>query len=253
MKINKITSIICILITIISGIVIMLIEVFAPQFAENTVIQSLLSGIFTGFTVSVVTSLIGYFYERSKIIENIDNNIKSLYINMSYISRLIGYFLPYIHNATDLSKLPFKEISRLSKLNVDFLEGMNLGLFTPFFTKSKIAKIYSQLNDFKNKAYNIKSIIMDIELQTLDYTSKDLQLQNNQLRGMLINPIDIDNLKELKNLINLRTAKLHEHITAQTLELEKIAISFYDFKCGKQSWNSIKEQLMLQIENIVRK
>ena len=67
MKINRITILVCLAAIFFSGV--------AAIKVQNTMIQGILSGIFTGFIVSLVTSIIGYFHEREKILEKTDNNI----------------------------------------------------------------------------------------------------------------------------------------------------------------------------------
>ena len=123
MKINKITMITCAIITLFSGL--------AVFFCDNELIQSIFGGHFTGLIASLVISIIRYFHERNIILEKTDSNIKSLYINMMVLSKIIGNILPQIHKAASMEPLPFKNISRLSELSVGFSEKMDLGLFSP--------------------------------------------------------------------------------------------------------------------------
>jgi len=253
MKVNKITVIICTGFTALFALLIIFIELYATQFACYAILQSILSGLFTGFIASLTISIIGYWHERSIIIEKTDGNIRSLYANMKVISKLIGDILPQIHTETNLSMLHFERISGLSSLNVDFISEMHLNLFNPFCKKKKLSKVFIQLNDFQQAVYNIKNISMDIQIKTLEYTNQLLKLRNSETCGIKTAPNDIRYLNELKNLINIKTAKFHEYTTAQTIELEKIAKIFYDCKRNKQTWDTIKSNLMLQIEDIVRK
>ena len=245
MKINKTTMITCIVITILSGLSILLFD--------NAMIQNISSGIFTGFIASLVISIIGYFHERNIILEKTDNNIKSLYINMMVLSKIIGSALPQIHKATAMESLPFKNISGLSELNVGFSEKMDLGLFSPIWKRGKLARIYAKLIEFQQVLYNIKNISVNLQAQTMEFTIKSLELQNAQMRGIQPNTTEFDHIAELKNLINIRTAKLHEYVTGQALELEKIAKSFYDYKNRKCPWEMIKANLMVQVEDIVKR
>lgn len=245
MKINKTTMITCIVITILSGLAILLFD--------NALIQNISSGIFTGFIASLVISIIGYFHERNIILEKTDNNIKSLYINMMVLSKIIGSALPQIHNATAMESLPFKNISGLSELSVGFTEKMDLGLFCPFWKHGKLARIYLELIEFQQVLYNIKNITANLQAQTMEFSIKTLELQNTQLRGMQPSPTDFESIDDLKNLINIRTAKLHEYVTSQALELERIAKSFYTYKSRKYPWEKIKANLTLQIEDIVKR
>lgn len=56
----------------------------------------------------------------------------------------------------------------------------------------------------------------------MEFTIKSLELQNAQMRGIQPSPTEFEYIAELKNLINIRTAKLHEYVTGQALELEKL-------------------------------
>lgn len=56
MKINKITLFICTVLTIISGLAIILVDSIVPDSVDTSLYQSVASGIFTGFIVSLVIS-----------------------------------------------------------------------------------------------------------------------------------------------------------------------------------------------------
>ena len=245
MKINKITLITCVVISLLSGVTIL--------FFDNTLIVNISSGLFTGFIASFVISIIGYFHERNIILEKTDNNIKSLYINMMVLSKIIGNVLPQIHKADSMEPLPFKNISGLSELSVSFSEKMDLGLFSPIWKWGKLARTYAELIEFQQALYNIKNISVNLQAQTMEFTVKNLELQNAQIRGIQPNSTEFEYINELKNLINIRTAKLHEYVTGQVLELEKIAKSFYGYKDRKRPWEMIKAHLMVQVEDIVKR
>lgn len=254
MKINKNITIVCSVVILIGTIVLSIGIVFYKQFFDRVGIESIITSIFigiiTGLIVSTVMAFIGYFHERAIIIGKIDFNIKSLFINMVVLSKMLEAILPQIHPTTDLSILPFKNISGLSALNLDFVEKMELHMFNAFFPNGKFSKIDSQLIEFDQTIYNIKSISMNLEIKVLEYQNLYLQIQKIQLIGMQPNFIDLQNLDNLKNYINIRTAKFHEYITGKTIELEKIAESFYKNK--NISWRDIKSNLLTQAENILK-
>lgn len=252
MKINKITLLVCAVLTVLSGFAMMMIEYKVPDSVDTSLYQGIVSGIFTGFIVSLVISIIGYFHERNVILEKADSNIKSLYINMMVLTKVIGSTLPQIHKAVSMESLPFKNISGLSELNVSFSEKMDLGLFSPICKRGRLSKIYTNLINFQNVLYNIKNISMNLQAQTMEFTIKTLELQRTQLQGIQVPPTELEYINELRNAINIRTAKFHEYVTSQTLELEKIAKSFYGYKERKHPWETIKAGLMLQIEDIVK-
>lgn len=253
MKINKITLFVCAVLTIVSGVTMIVIESTIPDSIDTSLCQSVVSGIFTGFIVSLVISVIGYFHERNILLEKADSNIKNLYINMMVLSKIIGSVLPQIHKTASMEPLPFKNISGLSELSVGFSEKMDLGLFSPIWKPGKLAQIYAELIEFQQVLYNIKNISVNLQAQTMEFTIKSLELQNAQMCGGQPNPTEFEHINELKNLINIRTAKLHEYVTGQTLELEKIAKSFYSYKNRKCPWEMIKANLMVQVEDIVKR
>lgn len=253
MKINKITAIICGILTILSGVGIVLISLFAPKTAGYDAIQGIISSIFGGFVVSLVVPTINYFHERDVIMENTSSGIQSLYINLYVISKMVGKILPQIPFAIELELFSFKQVYELSTLNVDFLKYMNLNLFNPFFKSGKFSQAYSELKEFQQTGYNIKNISTSLYGQVQDYNIKILTLQNNVARGMLVDPTTTNNMALEKNAINVRTAKFHEYVTSQLFELEKIAKLFYASKGGKQSWKDIKPALLQQAEEIMRR
>lgn len=252
MKISKNTAIACAVAIMLSGIIVIFLGYFAPQTIGCNTIQNIMLGIFSSSIISFVISFVGYFHERSSIIERTENNIKSLYINMCVLSKITGDTLQQIHVASDLSILPFDNISRLSALNVDFLNDMNLGLFHPFFRYGQLAKVYTDLIEFQQIAYNIKNISMNLQAQALEYSNQYLKMRNDEAFGIQPNPIIVQNLDALKNVLNIKTAKFHEYTTGRILELEKVIKIFYEHRGKKQSWENVKTNLLMQVEEIVR-
>ncbi len=253
MKINRITAIICGILTILSGAGTVLMELFAPQTAPYIAMQGFVSSIFSGLIVSLVVPTIGYFYERNIIFEKTDSNIRSLYINMYIISQKIGKILPQIPFTTRMEPLFFKQIYELSALNIDFFKDMNLHSFVPFFKRGKFALIYEELQEYQQTVYNIRNISTNLYGQTQEYDIQFLCMQYNQMAGVPVDPDSNVILQNFKNTINVRTAKFHEYTTGQLYELEKIAKVFYSNKGRKQSWEDIKPVLMQQVEEIMRR
>ncbi len=246
MKVNKITIIACLIAALTSGVAIIFLSNFST-------LQNIVMGIFTSSIVSCIIALVNYFHEKNCIIEKTDNNLRSLYINISVLSKIIEKVLTQIHDTDILSNLMFNNIAGLSAFNVDFLNNMNLGLFDPFINSGKLNKAFLCLSEFQQTSYNIKSISANLQIQVLDYDNKFMRFQNNLAKGGPLDRIEAKAIDELKNVINIKTAKLHEYTTGKTLELEKIAIDFYNRKNNKQKWQEIKSSLLIQIEDIIRK
>lgn len=239
MKVNKITTIVCLLMTIISGVLLF--------YKDNVMLQSILSGIFTGFIVSLVVAVIGYFHERAKIIKAVEENIKSLFLNITVMSKILGKVLPQIHNSVAIQDLPFSNVYSLSGLNPEFIEKMNLGLYSPVFPKSTKTIVCKSLIAFRQTTYKIKNCSSNLTRQVLNYNILLLEIQKNQMMGMQTNPMQEKNLDDLKNLINISTARLHEYTTVQSLEIGKIAKYFF----GDKVWKDIEARLLIEVEDIL--
>ena len=93
---------------------------------------------------------------------------------------------------------------------------------------------------------------MNLQAQALEYSNQYLKMRNDEMYGMQTNPMVIQNLDALKNVINIKTAKFHEYTTGKSIELEKIIKVFYEYIGDKQSWEEIKSSLLMQIEEIVK-
>lgn len=256
MKINKKTFLVCTLLVIVFGLGIAILNIIANEEAVLVnIFHDIFMGVFTGAIVSGVVALIGYFHERRSILERTNDNLKSLYINLLVQSKIIGDDLQYIHTATDFSGFHFSTISGLSTLNITFLNEMNIQLYSPFQVcgkgVDKFSEDYLKLYDLKQSFYNIKHIAMDLEILTLEYTNKALKIKTDQGSGIQISKEREQDLDMHKNLINIRTAKFHEYVTSKLLELESLANSFY--KHSKNKWDDIKKNLLLQVEDIMRR
>lgn len=253
MKINKVTAIALGVLTLLTGLGTLLMALFAPQTTGYTAIQGIISSVFSGFIVALVVPTIGYFHERTVIIEKTDSSIQALYVNMYVVSREIGKALSQIPSAIRMEAVPFKNISEMSSLNIDFIKEMNLNLFIPFFKHGKWNRVYDELREFRETIYNIRNISTSLCSQTMEYDIQYLTIQNNLMKGIPVDPTNSMALDTLRNAINIRTAKFHEYTTGQLFELEKIAKVFYASKHGKQSWEDIKPILLQQVEEIMRR
>lgn len=70
--------------------------------------------------------------------------------------------LPQIHNSSVIPDLPFKNVSGLSQLNYEFIEKMNLGLYSPVFP---IGKKLLYAKDYKS--FSKQPTILEIILSSL--------------------------------------------------------------------------------------
>lgn len=244
MKINRNTAFICVALIVISCVCLFI-------FGDNNALLGVFTGIFTGFIVSFVISIINYLYEREKLFETIDNNLSGIYINIKTMSNILDDFLPLIYNSYYIQDYSIKNVVSLSSLNIDYSEKMNLGLFSPFFKSCKKAGVISKLNDYKSIIYNFKRISIELDMKIAEYNLMQSNKNNAQMQGMTFN-INDKYIDDIKNYINIRTAKFHEYTESSVIALEKMAKEFYTY-CKKKSWDDVKKDLTLQVNEILMK
>lgn len=210
--------------------------------------SSILSNIFTGFIVSTVVALIGYFHEKQKIINNIYDNIDSLYINLVAIKDITGKIVPQVATANDLTKLEYCIIESLTSLNIEFMKKMELKFYNGFFSNSKLSKVIKEFINYKNELYNLKQLAFELYSSTLKY---ELQVKNIKLQEIEASTDEI--LGQYKNTINIKTAKLHEYEASLIIQLDKLAEEFYKCNKPKLNWNELKADLQQQADLVTKR
>lgn len=140
----------------------------------------------------------------------------------------------------------------LASLNSEFLEKMNLGLYKPFYSISKKSSVCKKLIEFNIVICTIKNYSSNLEAQVLNYSILLLEIQKNQMMGMPANPMQEKSLNDLKNSINISTAKLLEYTAMQSIEISKIAQEFFGHKKKRLYWEDIRARLLVEAENIVK-
>lgn len=246
MKVNKTTIYVCCLALIVLTVILMFSEFI------TTTIQEMISGVFTGFIVSLVILFVGYFHEKNKILDQTERNLKSLYISMHILSKITGNISQQIYTTYNLSSLQFGLIPKMAEQSIEFMNNMGLGMFDPFCDKGYTSVAFDRLTLLQQKIYTVKNISMNLEVTTLKHTLKVNQIETLLKRGEIVPQNTTEEVNVLKNFVNIRTAKLHEYETSITLELEDIAQTFYKCDEIKDSWQDVKENLLKQIEEITR-
>lgn len=245
MKVNKITVIACSISILISGIGIILLKSF-------TTWQNIVMGIFTSSVVSCIIALINYFHERNIIIENIDNNIKNLYINMSLMFKVLEKTIPQIKNCLYFQDAFFNYILMLSEKNVEFLNDMKLGLFNPFFKDTKLYNICIQLLRFEDITYYLKNNVGNIRNQEAECNYELSFYNNTSNQSIFANQFYPPELLGFREQIITATAQLQEFVKVKLMDLENISADFYNRKFSREHWDTVKSNLLNQIENIIK-
>ena len=231
MKVNKITTIICFGIAIILSIPILLN-------IDNQIIMNISYGLFTGTIVSAIISLIAYFSEKEKLISLAKSNLNSLYLNLLTMSNEVGKNINLIFESEYIEEFHFKNAYDLSELNIKFISNINLEMYSPFYPKSRTAKVFEMLKEFKLDTYIIRKIAFDLNSNVLIY---DLEYTESK-----------PNISQRKNAINIRNAKFHEYLKSKIIEIDKIGNILYKQKKNNMNWNNIKNVLCLEAEDILK-
>ena len=144
MRANRVTSIMCLFLAVVFGVATVTLQDISAG------ISSVISNVFTGFFVSSVLALIGYFYEKEKILNKTESNLLGLYINMIVTKEVTGNKLGQFSNVLKLSDLRFGDITSSARLNVTFMEDMEVSItiaksstfFTSFHSCGSIRGIF---------------------------------------------------------------------------------------------------------------
>ncbi|GKX31406.1 hypothetical protein SH1V18_38860 [Vallitalea longa] len=237
MKINKKTSIICIIISIIFGTLTFILQ------QCNELSLSIVASIFASFIVSTVVALIGYFHEREKILNDINDNMRSLYINLLAIKDIMGKIVPEVASITDLRELDYNIIESLASLNIEFMQKMGLEYYNGFSKSSKLPEIINELISFKKEQYKLKYLVTNLYKDTLNYELNEFKIKNVRLQGTKIPTDSVSNQTDYKNFINIKTAKLHEYVAGLIIQLNKLAEEFNKCNRSKLKWSEFKDDL----------
>ena len=242
MKVNRTTSIICMALTILFGVATAILQ------CKSVMLAGISLSIFTGFIITVVVALIGYFYEKEKLKNKLHSYIKSLYINLISLKDITGFTLAKIATTTNLRDLDFDLISSLADLNVKLSSDVDLESYNGFFSKSKTACIYKDFLKYVNQLYNLKHLTSQLLIDSNKHDLQVLTHTHQHMQGQWINPQEAEQLLFLKNAINIRTAKLHEYEASLIIELDNLANRAYG---RKTNWNDVKLLLHNEADDIL--
>lgn len=240
MKINIKIAIIFLFIAIISAIFIYILEIFILPKTLVEVIKNILIGILSSSIVSAAMSITWYLHEREKILNKIYINSRNLYINIYVLSKVIGHNLQQ-SNFSDIKDLQTTLIYNLSKLNIDFIDKMELDFFDLFFKYGILNNIYKNLSDFISNFYKIKECALNLQNVSLRYQN-DILKYNQQIADSIILE---------KNELIIKIAKLHEYVTGQADYFEKFMSSLCIYLHGTKKWDTIKISLNNSIVSIL--
>ena len=238
MKVNKYIMI-C---SILTGVICIFLLIV---FKQNILLRDIAVSLLTGSIISALTSIIYYLNERQKILCAIKNAIPSIYVNLKYMHDMMSNILPQVIYVQYLDSLNYRRLLELSGLNMDFTQNCQLGLFSAFLKKGKIAGAVDAFQKYTDSLYNLKNCLGKLECIVLDADILQNQLYIKQINNQMILPEEHKLLCDKRNLVNIRTAKVHEYEASLIKELDTIADSF--FEKNKNEWTEKKEILNRQV------
>ncbi|MBP9957832.1 MAG: hypothetical protein KBF14_05210 [Synergistaceae bacterium] len=246
MRANRVTSIMCLFLAVVFGVATVTLQDISAG------ISSVISNVFTGFFVSSVLALIGYFYEKEKILNKTESNLLGLYINMIVTKEVTGNKLGQFSNVLKLSDLRFGDITSSARLNVTFMEDMELESYSGFISCSRTTNIYDNLRGYKSRIYNLKNIASGIEIASIKYDLMISSAENLNIKGISLSSKDMIDIHTTRDSIVIKVAKLHEYEDCLLMELDELAEGFFALK-NRDYWQETKRSLLQQANDIVPK
>lgn len=212
--------------------------------------QNILVSLLTGSFISFMTTEINYLSERQKILCKIKEVIPSIYMNLKQIHKLTGDILPQIIYVQQLDGLNYKRLLSLADLNLNFIQQCHLNSFSCFFENGKLSCAVKDFAKYIDCLYNLKACLGELECVVLDADILQNQLFLKQSKNQVILPEESKLLQDKRNLVNIKTAKVHEYEASLLQQLDSVADQFY--VKPKHIWTEQKKilnQKVMQIFN----
>lgn len=237
MDVNKKAIMICTIFIVIIGTYITLIS-------KTDAIPDILLGIFTGLTVSIITSLVYYFHEKTVIISKIKAQVLVVYVDLLVVKQITGSILPRIIYTPMLDTLNYRTIISIADIIVRAIDKSSLKLYSPFFKYGKWHNLVESVDAFEDKLYNLKVCLNNIQLNVLNADLLQLEKYSSSF-GFSQEKESL--LIATRNTINVQTAKVHEYEASLLRELDDLGIEIYG-----ESWEKRKDSLTSQATNILQ-
>lgn len=238
MKVNK-WIIIC---SVLTGMLCIFLLIVSK---DDILIENVAISLLTGTIISVLTSIIYYLNERQRILYKIKEAIPNIYINLKYMHDMMSNILPQVIYVQYLDSLNYRRLLELASLNMDFVQQCQVGLFAAFSKNGKTVRAVDKFQKYIDDLYNLKNCLGKLECIVLDADILQNQLYIKQINNQIILPEEQKLLCDKRNLVNVRTAKIHEYEASLMKELDDIAADF--FHKSKNEWKEKKGILNQQV------
>lgn len=212
---------------------------------DDTLIENVAISLLTGTIFSVLTSIIYYLNERQRILYKIKEAIPNIYINLKYMHDMMSNILPQVIYVQYLDSLNYRRLLELASLNMDFVQQCQVGLFAAFSKNGKTVRAVDKFQKYIDDLYNLKNCLGKLECIVLDADILQNQLYIKQINNQIILSEEQKLLCDKRNLVNIRTAKIHEYEASLLKELDDIAADF--FHKSQNEWKEKKGILNQQV------
>lgn len=210
-------------------------------FKNYTLTQNIMISLLTGAIISFITAEIYYLSERQMIICEIKDAIPVIYINLKQIHKLTGDILPQIIYVQQLDGLNYRRLLSLADLNMNFAQQCHISSFSCFVKNGKLSCAVREFSQYTDSLYNLKDCLGKLECAVLDADIIQSKLYIKQANNQIILPEESKLLQDKRNLVNIRTAKVHEYEASLIQQLDHVADQL--FVKPKNIWTEQKKML----------
>lgn len=243
---------ICALGCLVSFIVMSIMYVFSEN--KTQVAENIVSGIFTGFLVSMITTYASYMHYKSLNYRSIYNRLSDVYMNTEIVSTFLGGIFNFISDGTMIANIniinkKLKLIDELAKMAADNANQISVFPNKPTCKKSSVNYILRDILLYKRKNMQLKYVVADlvalclnVEILVVEINTKSIKNQDSAL--------DLQMLQKLNLSALVKLSKVHEFSKSLSIEADKLLNDFS--KCTKTNWKNDKQLIDTNIREIIQ-
>lgn len=226
---------------------------------KSTTFQGISIGLFTGVLVSCIYSLIQYFHEKDKFLENIINNLRFVYLQISFAKaqsimtlKAIDANEIFIENGNNLLNKRFFELTSIGiKLAFEKKESINIFKYDSINRKSKVHMVLESikanlitLSNLNQAFYNLQSELLRYEINCAN--KKIAIAEKNDLSLQQLN----NDIEKNKLFIIAATSQIDTMLSAYLQDLDNKVNMLYSCHKFKPSWEINKEFIHNEVSQL---
>lgn len=239
MRVYKNTVIIC-----LAGMLITLLALFAPMLISlfrcspvkfDDVVESVIVNVFTGFMVSTIITLVGYFHEKRKLIKGAFEFLKSEYQFIDFYSLQVGGLIAtcncsfdYLTNAKEYYSnfnRQCKDSEGFLKHIVDESDKLTDTDYDGFLKKGKLALVLKDVYNFKRKVNHLRQISSKVITHGLEIEIFLSDINIKVMYGQFVDFFTVNNtVNGHSKIIIVQLTRLHEYLGSMAENIEKLLI-----------------------------